>query len=885
MIQCVWKITLKEIVMIKISNLNKIYKSKKRSRCHALKDINLILPDSGLIFVLGKSGSGKSTLLNLIGGLDNITSGSIEVDGNDLAKFKEKDFCNYRNTHIGFIFQDYHLIDELTVYENVVLSLNLRQTEDADKVKQALAKVDLAGYENRYPSELSGGEQQRVAIARAIVKKPRIILADEPTGNLDTNTATAIITLLKELSKECLILIVSHNLNDANNYADRVIELRKGEVISDKTRNPEFLDEVSLQDDELIYPQGLALSVQDIRFINENKSKNLKLKTDKFLPTNEPKVSDKKIKIENKSLPLFKKFELSGKFLKNKTLAIALSAFMVAVIMVIMALAQTIINFDANKILSDEMRKNNQSNLVLNKYVDEETQMHLDHQYRVEITEEDVQALYEAGYKGKIYPLYNLSVIITRRNNAVGAVYPFFEDPRELQESVGTLIVDEQFLIEKYGKLEYLAKAETPISSGLIITDYVADSILKANSDYKTYDDVVGIHYYAAMWTAPQLYINGVIDTGYKERYAELFNLMEKNPTLSTADYAGNEDFNQFINEIYTSLAISYTFNENIFKDYENVFDEKTDATYMLWPNRLVVNDSIIYPGSSATWGYIVCEREALTGNQIKLSYVTYNELFGTAYTRENLNTFVPHEIKLSQYRYYDYSFENPLFEEKLLITELMPRDAGSSALALFVSEEIYEKFERNNFYAYGLYLDGTDGVGAVLDTAQKLNFQQQNYTVEGVHTMTRAVDVFIPIFELIAIILCVGVVFILMNFSSKMIGDKMHEIGILKALGAKNTTIAAVFGLQVVLIALLTCVLSTAGYFFFIDLANDVLIESLKRLAPSHIVLDLEFLTFQPAIATLNCGIVLLLALVSLISPMLKIKMIKPVKIIKAKD
>ena len=150
---------------------------------------------------------------------------------------------------------------------------------------------------------------------------------------------------------------------------------------------------------------------------------------------------------------------------------------------------------------------------------------------------------------------------------------------------------------------------------------------------------------------------------------------------------------------------------------------------------------------------------------------------------------------------------------------------------------------------------------------------------------MTRAVDVFIPIFELIAIILCVGVVFILMNFSSKMIGDKMHEIGILKALGAKNTTIAAVFGLQVVLIALLTCVLSTAGYFFFIDLANDVLIESLKRLAPSHIVLDLEFLTFQPAIATLNCGIVLLLALVSLISPMLKIKMIKPVKIIKAKD
>ena len=192
-------------------------------------NINLTLPDTGLVFVLGKSGSGKSTLLNLIGGLDNITSGSIEVDGNDLARFREKDFCNYRNTHIGFIFQDYHLIEELTVYDNIALSLNLRRMDDREKVLAALARVDLAGYEERYPSELSGGEQQRVAIARAIVKKPRIILADEPTGNLDTNTAKAVITLLKELSKECLILIVSHKLYEGIHFVEQqnaVVQLR-----------------------------------------------------------------------------------------------------------------------------------------------------------------------------------------------------------------------------------------------------------------------------------------------------------------------------------------------------------------------------------------------------------------------------------------------------------------------------------------------------------------------------------------------------------------------------------------------------------------------------------------------------------------------------------
>ena len=179
--------------MIRINNLTKIYKSKRRSRCKALDNINLTLPNKGLVFVLGKSGSGKSTLLNLIGGLDNITKGSIIVDGNNISYFNEKEFCDYRNTHIGFIFQDYHLIDELTVYENIVLSLNLRRIEDRGLVRNALKRVDLANYEDRYPSELSGGERQRVAIARAIVKKPRIILADEPTGNLDTNTASQII--------------------------------------------------------------------------------------------------------------------------------------------------------------------------------------------------------------------------------------------------------------------------------------------------------------------------------------------------------------------------------------------------------------------------------------------------------------------------------------------------------------------------------------------------------------------------------------------------------------------------------------------------------------------------------------------------------------------
>ena len=181
--------------------------------------------------------------------------------------------------------------------------------------------------------------------------------------------------------------------------------------------------------------------------------------------------------------------------------------------------------------------------------------------------------------------------------------------------------------------------------------------------------------------------------------------------------------------------------------------------------------------------------------------------------------------------------------------------------------------------------MDGNQGLANVLDVAADLSYQPQSFIVEGIHTMTKAVDVFIPIFEMIAIVLCVGIIFILVNFSTRVVKDKMHEIGILKALGTQNGTVATIFGLQMFLIALLTCVLATVGYYFFIDLANDVLIASLRRIAPSRIMLDLDFLKFELNIVRDNCILVVILTAISLLIPMIKVKTIKPVQIIKTKD
>ena len=192
--------------MIKVTNLTKVYKSKHKFNTRALNNINFSLDEKGLVFVIGKSGSGKSTLLNLLGGLDDVTSGSVEVFNNSIHEFKEKQLYDYRSSMIGFIFQDFHLLDDLTVEENILLSLELKKENTKELVNEVLKQVDLEGYNKRYPNELSGGEKQRIAIARALIKNPNIILADEPTGNLDSKTTKQVIELIKKISKDKLLL-------------------------------------------------------------------------------------------------------------------------------------------------------------------------------------------------------------------------------------------------------------------------------------------------------------------------------------------------------------------------------------------------------------------------------------------------------------------------------------------------------------------------------------------------------------------------------------------------------------------------------------------------------------------------------------------------------
>ena len=209
----------------------------------ALDDINLIINKGEFVVVLGPSGAGKSTFLNLLGGLDKPTTGKIIVGGNDISKYEDKELTKYRANDVGFIFQFYNIMPTLTVDENVNLIKDVTNTKRNSK--DILKSVGLLNHADKFPSELSGGEQQRVSIARAIMKEPKILLCDEPTGALDSNTGKQVLKLLKKQCNEnVVVIIVTHN-ELISEIADRVIKIKNGKIESNELNNhPKDIDEV-----------------------------------------------------------------------------------------------------------------------------------------------------------------------------------------------------------------------------------------------------------------------------------------------------------------------------------------------------------------------------------------------------------------------------------------------------------------------------------------------------------------------------------------------------------------------------------------------------------------------------------------------------------------
>ena len=245
--------------MIKLNNLEKFYNRNRSNEIHVINNINLTLPETGLVVLLGPSGSGKTTLLNVLGGLDKVNSGVITFDDLEINKYKSGVWDEIRNKHVGYIFQNYNLLSSMTVYDNIALTLKMVGVTDKleidKRIDYILENIGMANYRKRRASQLSGGQQQRVAIARALAKNPKVIIADEPTGNLDSKNTIDIMNIIKSISRNKLVVLVTHEQEIADFYADRVITLRDGVIETDELNSS--MKELDLKHDTDIYLKDL----------------------------------------------------------------------------------------------------------------------------------------------------------------------------------------------------------------------------------------------------------------------------------------------------------------------------------------------------------------------------------------------------------------------------------------------------------------------------------------------------------------------------------------------------------------------------------------------------------------------------------------------------
>lgn len=381
--------------MLSVKNLTKTYIVNKGVEVRALDGVTMELPETGMIFLLGRSGSGKSTLLNICGGLDYPTDGEVIIDGISSKNFTKADYDSYRNTYVGFVFQEYNILEEFTVEQNVSLALELQnKPNNKDEVANILKTVGLDKTSKRKPNTLSGGQRQRVAIARALVKNPRIIMADEPTGALDNETGEQIFELLKSLSKDRLVLVVSHDRDFANKYGDRIIEFADGKIISDR----ENTIKTNIHEDD---------------------------KTKSFIKS---------------KLPLRYAYKIAANSIKRKPIRLAFTILLAVIAFVFFGVSSTLVLYNPNYSIAKALENSNYQSIVLGKQYSahftslklandgvgvEKQENYLD--FNAAFTEKELQKLNENGLGLKFAGVMNLGSYRTVNENNVGYTYPEFK--------------------------------------------------------------------------------------------------------------------------------------------------------------------------------------------------------------------------------------------------------------------------------------------------------------------------------------------------------------------------------------------------------------------------------------------------------------------------
>ena len=591
--------------LVKLEGINKYYQSGDE-KVHALKDISLELPKKGLVFILGQSGCGKSTLLNLLGGLDKPDEGRILIEGADFSKFTTQNLNNYLNSYLGFIFQEYNILKDLNLYDNIALPLemqNVNKKEIKRKTLEIIDQVGLSSLRKRKINQLSGGQRQRIAVARALIKDPKMIIADEPTGNLDSVTGETIFELLKSLSQNRLVLIVTHDEESAYRFGDRIIKIEDGQLVEDIS-SP-FNENCK---NELLPP-----------VIDENLPLSTVVSSKKRDDESTPGV----LKLTKVSTPIGTSFKLALKNVNHKK-------FRFILMTIICALSLAFFSFTIE--LNDDPIRQNVYTSVDNNY------LYADLLEKSELPDDFVKNSIYDDYIGTQLPNNAYETIKEKIPSLTVHEY----------KNVSINYADYSSQIDSFftGELSYLTKFDSRNSYKLLygrtpqegkqeimITDFIAESFIRLNylQEAKSYADFLGR--YITIATDTNYKIVGIIDTNF-EKYTQ-FSKLDIIDDTSKLNYA-------FFNE-YKMMNTLYLNNDDFIKE-SSVISEKIDLTQVSFDVQLrqktssSINNKIVVTDDLEIKSVIDDEKDPNTGAFIA-------KPIGRTVNHENYEIVVPYNV------------------------------------------------------------------------------------------------------------------------------------------------------------------------------------------------------------------------------------------------
>ncbi len=854
--------------MISVKNLTKVYKAKGRN-VTALNNVSFALPDTGMVFIVGKSGSGKSTLLNMISGLDKFTAGKIVAGGNSLSQMTKEEHEKYLSSYIGYIFQDYRLMEDFTVRQNVELAADISGSKKP--CFKYLRDVGLEGYEDRLPRELSGGQKQRVAIARALIKSPKVILADEPTGNLDKTTTKEILQLLKQISKDTLVLIVSHNLRDADEYADRIIELSDGRVVRDESRVPGYKNRLSYENGVINLPHHKDLEYAEIGEVlrRAKYAKGIVQNTSGFLPTVEEAPRGKRTKLHNKGLSLRNLVKIFSIFFKRKIFSKVTTVFLAAVILSVFYVIQALTLYNTNTALLKTLENTDAYGVIIQtSHSSRSTDKLVGH-----LLDEKIAAIDDV-YDGGIYRLYS-EYLYT--NNFIGGEN-FVTSPTNIvgfygMMTYGTLNTTKEYAAKVLGvpELELLAGEFDTKDYGVVITDYTADSIINNSMGrYKTYEDIIG------EYTAykEKTYINGIVNTNYEEEHAEIKNvLLSLTSESNVTDLLIDQRFIDFMSDASERYHIAYSFSDR----YEEALREY-DVTRGLMRFNAYVHEGKLSSGSKLYGVYNdSTNRYNLADGEFAMGITLYNEIFNNNLTENDIASFEPRSVTLVQYE--SQGVSEVATSMDITITQLLPDTS-----LVFVNENTYRDLFDFNVYTYSVYLDDPGEAYDVVDVVEDQRLEIYSGKVGNVYYIERCVSVFKNFFDITMAFILVACVFFLVNFGVKSIRSNIYEIGVIKAMGGIRRDISKIFISQSLVMGIGILIVTYFGMQLGAYVADNIFLASLEAVVDGEFY-GIRAIDFYPDVAIMDIGIAMAVVVVSAIISTKSIDKLNLISILKAKE